>query len=206
METISSHFLGRPYQTNPLIGSADTPEVLTASLDAFDCVTYIETVLALSLAGGVDDFMDWLRKVRYEGGRVSWKRRNHYMTGWIRSNIRGGALQRLALPGASVVVKERMLDAVPGLERVRARFACVPKRAIGKLTSLLRTGDLIFFASTRQHLDVFHCGVLVQNNGRTLMRHASRSRGAVVEQELNDFLKANRMAGIIVARPQEPSH
>ncbi len=34
------------------------------------------------------------------------------------------------------------------------------------------------------------------------MRHASRSRGFVVEQELSEFLKANRMAGVIVARPR----
>jgi len=34
------------------------------------------------------------------------------------------------------------------------------------------------------------------------MRHASRSQGMVVEQELSEFLKANRMAGVIVVRPQ----
>src|SRR5216683_2572545 len=31
---------------------------------------------------------------------------------------------------------------------------------------------------------------------------AARSRGFVVEQELSEFLKANRMAGVIVARPR----
>jgi hypothetical protein len=35
------------------------------------------------------------------------------------------------------------------------------------------------------------------------MRHASRSQGFVVEQELREFLKTNRMAGVIVVRPQE---
>jgi hypothetical protein len=37
------------------------------------------------------------------------------------------------------------------------------------------------------------------------MRHASRSQGSVVEQELSEFLKANRMAGVIVVRPQPVS-
>ena len=37
---------------------------------------------------------------------------------------------------------------------------------------------------------------------KVLMRHASRSQGGVVEQELTEFLKANRMAGVIVVRPQ----
>jgi len=65
----------------------------------------------------------------------------------------------------------------------------------------LQTGDLIFFVSTRKNLDVFHTGIIIRDGKRLLMRHASRSRGLVVEQDLNEFLKANRMAGVIVVRP-----
>jgi hypothetical protein len=205
MEAISRQFLGLPYQTNPLIGSAATPEVFTVSLDGFDCVTYIETMLALSLASDADDFVEWLRKIRYEGGCIAWERRNHYMTGWISSNIRAGAVKRPRLPGIPVVWKERSLNDVPGLPPVRCRFTCVPRRAISRLGRLLQTGDLMFFASTRKHLDVFHCGIIACAGDRLLLRHASRSRGAVVEQDLSDFLKANRMAGVIVARPKDAS-
>ena len=205
IEVLSRQFLGLPYQINPLIGAADTPEVFTVSLDAFDCVTYMETVLALSFASNAEEFREWLRKIRYEGGRIAWERRNHYMTGWIRSNVRAGVLRPLALPGTDVIVKDRTLNGVPGLHPVRSRFACVPKRAIGKLMRRLETGDLIFFASTRKHHDVFHCGIIVSDGDRVLVRHASRSSEAVVEQDLSEFLKANRMAGVIVVRPKEPS-
>jgi hypothetical protein len=205
IEILSRQFLGQPYEINPLIGSVEQPEVFTVSLDAFDCVTFVETILALSLASNADEFLAWLRKVRYEGGRIAWDRRNHYMSGWIRSNLKAGALQRLSLPTVPTVSKDRVLDAVPGLPPIRTRFTCVPKPAIGKLAPHLHNGDLIFFASTRKHLDIFHCGIVVVDGGRVLMRHASRSRGGVVEQDLNEFLKANRMAGVIVARPKEPS-
>jgi N-acetylmuramoyl-L-alanine amidase-like len=205
IEILSRHFLGRPYQSNPLIGSAETPEVFTVSLDAFDCVTYIETILALSLASDADEFKGWLRKIRYQDGRIAWADRNHYMTGWIRSNVRAGAVRRLSLPDVRVRVKERTLSVVPGLHPVHARFACVPKQAISRLAPHLETGDLIFFASTRKHLDVFHCGIVVRDRGRLLVRHASRSRGVVLEQTMDDFLKANRMAGVIIARPKERS-
>ncbi len=178
IDVLSRQFLGLPYQINPLIGSAATPEVFTASLEGFDCVTYIETIHALSRSSSVDEFVEWLRKIRYQGGQVAWERRNHYMT-----------------------VKQRTLDSVPGLPQARARFQCVPKTSIRKLGKHLQTGDLIFFASTRKHLDIFHCGILVRDGDRLLIRHASRSRGNVVEQELNEFLKANRMAGVIVVRP-----
>ena len=109
IDILSRHFLGQPYTINPLIGSADTPEVFTVSLDGFDCVTYIETILALARASSVDDFSEWLRKIRYEGGRVTWDRRNHYMTNWIRNNARAGTLRPRHLPLA-VVVRDPALD------------------------------------------------------------------------------------------------
>jgi hypothetical protein len=204
IEILSRHFLGHPYQIKPLIGSSSTPEVFTVSFDAFDCVTYIETILALALSSNVEEFPEWLRKIRYEKGLISWKHRNHYMTGWIRSNLQSGALRRMPLPSSATVMKDRLLEGIPGLPPQRVRFSCVPRRSLGKLVPLMETGDLIFFASTRKHLDVFHCGILVRDGGRILVRHASRSRGGVVEQELNDFLKGNRMSGIITARPKEP--
>src|SRR5712692_8106578 len=88
IDNLSRHFLGRAYKPNPLIGSVDAAEVFTASFDGFDCVTYIETVVALARASSVEDFSEWLRKIRYERGRIKWERRNHYMTLWIRNNVR----------------------------------------------------------------------------------------------------------------------
>src|SRR2546427_12280935 len=80
IEFLSRHFLGRPYKMNPLIGSACTPEVFTASLDDFDFVTYIETVLELSRAASADSFFHSLRRIRDEDGRIDWYRRWHYMS------------------------------------------------------------------------------------------------------------------------------
>jgi hypothetical protein len=125
------------------------------------------------------------------------------MTGWIRSNKRAGFVRRIAPGGAPAVAKVRTLDALAGLAPVRVRFECVPKRSVRKLVRQLKTGDLVFFASTRKYLDVFHCGIIVREGDRTLLRHASRSRGGVIQQELDEFLKANRMAGIIAVRPVE---
>ena len=202
IDLLSRNFLGHLYKTNPLIGSSDTPEVFTASFDGFDCVTYIETVLALARASSVNDFIESLRKIRYEDGRVQWERRNHYMTLWISNNIRNGILRPVSTPGVPTHSKQRILDVIPGLPAQRTRIKCVPKTAAPRLERYLQSGDLIFFVSTRKHLDVFHAGIIVRDGKRVLMRHASRSRASVVEQRLTDFLKANRMAGVITARPQ----
>jgi hypothetical protein len=202
IDVLSRHFLGHSYKPNPLIGSAATAEVFTASLDGFDCVTYIETILALARASSVDDFVEWLRKIRYGQGRIQWERRNHYMTLWIRNNICEGIIRPVSMPAIPVLSRERVLNVVPGLAAHRTRVKCVPKAAVPRLAAHLQSGDLIFFVSTRKHLDVFHAGIIVCDGNRVLMRHASRSRGFVVEQELSEFLMANRMAGVIVARPR----
>ena len=127
IDVLSRHFLGYPYQSNPLIGSSDTREVFTASLDGFDCVTYIETILALAHALNVDEFVEWLRKIRYEQGRIEWNRRNHFMTQWIRNNVREGLLRPVSMPGVPTHSRERILSAVPGLAAQRTRVKCVPR-------------------------------------------------------------------------------
>jgi hypothetical protein len=202
LERISREFLGYPYAANQLIGSADTPEVYTVSLEGFDCVTFLETVLALSRSASVDGFIDGLRKIRYADGRIEWRRRNHYMTAWIRNNSRVGLVRPIA-SRVKTVSKDRILNIVPGLPPIRMQFDCIPKSSVPRLVPDIRTGDLIFFASTRKHLDVFHCGMLVHHDGRLTLRHASRSRNGVVDQDLTEFLKDNRMAGVIVVRPAE---
>jgi len=202
IDVLSRHFLGLPYQPNPLIGSTDTAEVFTASFDGFDCVTYIETVVALARASNADDFTEWLRKIRYERGRIQWDRRNHYMTGWIRNNVREGIVKPVSMPAVPTLSRERILNVVPGLSPKPARMKCVPKPAVPRLERYLQSGDLIFFASTRKNLDMFHAGIIMRDSNKVSMRHASRSQGGVVEQQLSEFLKANRMAGVVVVRPQ----
>lgn len=203
IEALSRCLLGSPYKSNPLIGSASQAEVFTAALEGFDCVTYIETSLALARARSVEDFVRCLRGIRYAQSRVRWERRNHYMTQWIRNNVRDRIVKPLSLPHPSMISRERLLNAVPGLAVRRIRLKCLPKAALPLVEPHLHSGDLIFFASTRRHLDVFHAGILVRQGERMRLRNASRSQGLVVEQELAEFLKANRMSGVIVVRPQE---
>ncbi len=204
LKSISGKFLGRPYISDPLIGSRETPEVFVTNEKGFDCVTYIETVMARADSRKSREFPDCLRRIRYRGGQVGWKQRNHYMTQWIQNNMREGLIQRVNCD-VRQTSKARTLNMVPGLSPVRQKFSCIPKRLISRVAGEIQSGDLIFFASTRRHLDVFHCGILIRDGGRLLLRHASRSQGGVVEQELESFLKSNRMSGVILVRPVDPA-
>jgi len=200
MDLISARLLDYPYRIK-LIGSKDSPEVFTAAMDGFDCVTFMETVLALALTHNTNDFSNVLQRLRYARGQVRWNSRNHYMVLWIRENTRSGWIQhRPSLHGA--VRRKRLLNVVHGFASHHATVACIPKGLLLRQTERIRTGDLVFFVSIRKNLDVFHCGILINNGNGLRLRHASLSRGHVLEESLADFLKAHRMAGVIVKRPR----
>jgi len=198
---------GRPYVANPLGGGPNRREVLTLSLAGFDCVTYVETVLALALARSTRDVRRWLRRIRYRDGRIAWDARHHYMVRWIRENVRQGILTDLTR-GRGTRRLTRRVNVVPGIPPQTLRFRCFPKKRFATLRERLREGDLLLFASTRPNLDVFHVGlVLVERRAggaSFILSHASRRRGRVVEQELEEFLKEQRMSGILLVRPREP--
>lgn len=197
---ISSRFLGRPYVVGPLEGGASAPEVLRVSLAGFDCVTYIETVLALAQSGTLDEFIEAIRAMRYAAGVVDWRCRNHYMIDWVRNNEARGIIRDLT-GGDLTVEKTRTLAVVEGLPHKRVTFRCFPKKNLPRVRSLIQTGDLMLFASTRKLLDVFHTGLIIKNDEMILLRHATRLAGAVIEQSLTEFLDANRMSGFILLRP-----
>jgi hypothetical protein len=197
---ISRRFLGLPYVANSLIGGVDVPEQLVIRLDAFDCVTYLETILALALAKNADQFEANLLRIRYQNREVEWARRNHYMVDWWRNNEREGLIKNLT-KGKGAVAKTRELNVIAGLPHRRVNFHAFPKRPLRQLKKLIRTGDFVFFGTTKKNLDVFHSGILILQGENILLRHATRKVGAVIEQKLTDFLKEHRMSGLILLRP-----
>lgn len=193
-------FLSQPYANNPLGGGPQATERFRISFDRFDCVTYIEIVIALARSKTPAAFLRELRGLRYQGGRVDWSQRNHYMIDWLASNRSRGAVKDITR-GPDTVVKTRRLDIVFGLAAKIVTFRFFPKRVFPRIKKRIRTGDLILFVSTRRNLDVFHAGIAVRLDDRVLLRHAARSAGKVVEQDLATFLKEHRMPGFILARP-----
>ncbi len=198
IDLISSALLGRPYVENPLGGGPDEKEKLTVSLHGFDCVTYLETVLGLAAARSPRDFISTIRRMRYRNGRVNWASRNHYMTGWARSN---GWIVSDLTRGAYAIEKNRLLSVVPGIKPVNAKFRVFPKRAFAQVKKLIETGDIILFATTKTNLDVFHTGLLLKRDDEILIRHATRRAGLVIEQPLHSFLSEHRMSGFMLLRP-----
>jgi hypothetical protein len=205
LRLITARLLGTPYLPHPLIGSATEPEVFTVTLQGFDCVTLVETALALAWAADLEAFLTLLRQVRYRHGEIAWQQRLHYATDWLHHHVQHGRLSEMACGGAMQRITKR-LDVLPGFPPHTATWWFFPTEALPAVSPHVADGDIIFFVSMRQGLDVFHLGMLFRTTQGILLRHAARSRGQVVEQELADFYAANTMPGFLIARPCEKPH
>lgn len=201
---LSASLLGRPYFSFPLVGSKDQPEQLVTSLDGFDCVTFAESALALAWSKSPSDFPERLVAVRYQRGRVDWAWRNHYMHDWIRCNMRAGLVSPVSpgrwVPGGKPRQMTVLKDYPPApRERLVWAPRYFPSRDAGRLSAEGRGGDVLCFVSNRKDLDTFHVGLLVPDDPPAV-RHASRSAGAVIHQDLAEFLAKNDVPGMLVVR------
>lgn len=90
---ISAEFLGKPYLLGALGEgiSSNYDQFPLYRTDAFDCETYVDTVLALALANNPANFKQCINRVRYRDGLVSFINRNHFTClDWNQNNQRQG--------------------------------------------------------------------------------------------------------------------
>ncbi|MFH1464854.1 MAG: N-acetylmuramoyl-L-alanine amidase-like domain-containing protein [Pseudomonadota bacterium] len=196
---LSGALLGRPYLTGPLPGP-DGPELLVRRLDAFDCVTFVESVLALGWGRTPEDYPRHLQALRYQNGARSWLTRRHYTSAWLAENVTEGRFTLLLRERWRALGPPRTLDLLAGYPALTWEPVALPVAELPALTRAARAGDFVGFISDRPNLDTFHVGLLVP--GRPLLvRHASRSEGRVVEQPIPEFITRWEVSALLVARP-----
>ncbi len=198
---IAGFFRDRPYVDDPLGGGPGGVERLVSRLDGFDCVTFAESVWALATSKEPADLEGRLRALRYRAGRLEWASRNHYMSQWIGRGEAAGRLIRVLPERWTDLGPPRTLSLVDGLPPVPWTPHGLPRSEVHRLREAAELGDLVCFLSTRDDLDVFHVGLLMNRGGGELaLTHASRSGGKVVAEPLEDFLERNETPGLLVAR------
>ena len=86
-------FINREVSLDPLgEGFGLDPDPLI-STTKFDCTTFVEVVLAISLSKNEDSIIQNLNQIRYKDGKVSYYNRNHFMVSdWIPENIKTGLI------------------------------------------------------------------------------------------------------------------
>lgn len=127
----SAYFLGKPY-LNGALGEGPTGKFDQSPLyrtDAFDCLTYVSTVLALVKADDLTDFEMNIKKINYRNGIVGFSNRNHFtQIDWNQTNVKNGYLRDIT---------ETILD-VQG-----NKLALISKTLIDKPTWYARLSDRI---------------------------------------------------------------
>ena len=201
IEYISGRLIGRRYVSHPLIGSATESEILVTRTDGFDCVTFVETVLAIAHAHSQDQFVKNLIAIRYRDGIVDWKNRLHYATDWAAYHCNRGLLDDVTF-GPDSLVRDKTLNLVKGLDSHTAEYRYFPKNKFLKESLLLKSGDIIYFTSGRNGLDTNHMGLIIRKDGKLFLRNASLHNGAVMDEELAEYFRLNKMTGFIINRPK----
>lgn len=220
-------FLGAPYRENTL--EKPGRERLIVDLHAFDCTTFVETVLALvrCAASGkfcAAEFRRNLRRIRYRGGKIDgYASRLHYFTDWLADNQKKKVLKDVSrhLGGGRVRKKIDFMTAhreryaslnresrTKKMRQTERRLSRRPFYVIGKeqaarIQAGIQPGDIIAFAADQEGLDVAHVGFAVRERGRLRLLHASSREGAVAisAATLPAYLKSRKnFTGILVAR------
>lgn len=92
----SNYFMNKPYLLDAL-GEGPTGKFDQGPLyrdDAFDCQTYVETVLAVAFGKNVKSFKQHLLNIRYVAGKAEFSQRNHFTSDdWNKNNAAKGYLQ-----------------------------------------------------------------------------------------------------------------
>jgi hypothetical protein len=203
IDFISGALRGSRYQGYTLIGGPRRPEQFVVRDDAFDCVTFCETVLAAAIAGDRGEFDTALRTIRYHNGIVSWRERNHYFFEWGQHNIENKICRPIAMNGSIEIQKTVYWHRALG--RRRFSIAVIPRAVFLANKLLLANGDIVGFITQRPNLDYFHVGfIAIGGRGELLLRHASQSRHRVLDERMEHFVAVNRVRYVTLLRPQEP--
>ena len=203
IDFISRALLGTTYRGYTLIGGPRLPEKFVVRDDAFDCVTFCETVLAAAMSRDVDGFAPALRAIRYHDGIVAWRERNHYFFEWGEHNIENNMCRVVSLDGAVEIDKTVYWHKALGRRRFAMRV--IPRAVFMDNKASLRTGDIVGFVTQRPNLDYFHIGfVAFGDGGEFLLRHAAKSRDRVLDERMEKFVAVNRVRYVTLLRPLEP--
>jgi hypothetical protein len=223
-------FVGAPYVPGTL--EIEGPERLVVNLRELDCVTFIESVLAIVrvVQAGTPDYASYKRelmRIRYRDGVLAgYPSRLHYFSEWIADNEAKGIVRDVtrqlggaAMPGPLTFMTEHR-DAYRQLEddsvlveigRIetelsgRERFY-IAEGSIAAIESNIRDGDIIAATSTLDGLDIAHTGFALWVGDRLHLMHAPLV-GSVVE--ISERPLAERLQnisaqdGIMVARPAD---
>ena len=226
------YFLGVPYVNFTL--EVREPEELIVNLRELDCVTFVETTVALArcIKSGNHEFgyyCETLRNLRYRKGDLQdFTSRLHYFSDWIADNQEMGLVQdRTAdFGGEEYPIKVNMMstkpnnyrqlkanpEMIPVLKDLEERvisgrvMAYIPRERADSIGATIESGCIVG-TTTGWQMDITHCGFLVHQDGKPYFMHASSldKKVIITEISLQEYLESKKtMNGFMAVSVLEP--
>ena len=205
--------VGTPYEAFTLEaylragGNPSRTEPLTVSLTRFDCVTLVESCLAVARVAASSRVPSWqsfareVERMRYRGGkRGGYATRLHYFSEWITDGEKRGLVRNLGAQLGGIedtrplrfmtehrksypaLASDSVFRTIGEMERgldKRPRYV-VPTARIPGVVDRIETGDVLAFATSIPGLDVSHAAFAYRDSAGVLrVLHAPLSGGAV---------------------------
>lgn len=228
MQAIAEQLLGTPYEEK-LLDESST-ETLTLSLQKFDCLLFIESVLAITRGIAKQDYststyIQNIREQRYVNGELNgYCSRLHYFSEWLAENQKRNVVKSLTAELDGIPINKTLnfmsthWQAYPQLAHSKANRQCIsemestldnasiryiPTDQIQSKYLSLKPGDIIAIATQVSGLDVTHTGLVYRSqNGDIGLIHSAPVRGVMISPNLQRYVeRVDNAIGILVARP-----
>ena len=216
----SQRFLAAPYILDALGEGQNAPDAdPLLRLDAADCMTLVETAMALADASTLEEAEKRLTDIRYDRGQVGFDHRHHFFSAqWVPAQAAAGRLAditeevgqvpqmggnvSLAVRHTKTVTEQQWQARTAGrhfrLPRERqpvgtVSFSYIPLNKVLNIASRLPDGALFALVREDRPLTPFmvtHVGFVVRHSDKVWLRHAGRDLyGQVIDEELPHFVQ-----------------
>lgn len=211
----AKQMLGVPYVAGTL--DRNEEEELVVRLDALDCTTFVETVLAFCIADKREErtfegFKKALTQIRYRDGILDgYTSRLHYFSDWIRNNEQMGFVKECTSETSCSQPKELWLDFMtthidsylpmkknPELVKEMAAHEknwqgtvvyYIPKENFNLPPEELKIkdGDVLALVTNIKGLDIVHVGFAFWKEDKLHLLHASSKAKKVIEDPQTQY-------------------
>ena len=229
MKMVTKSLLGSDYILNGIGEYTDPDPDPFVRYDGFDCLTFVEEALALSLSTTEED-RNWIRKdLRYGSGKIDYRNRNHFMVSqWLPNAIEQGYLSDITHTlGETHVVSKTITRRT--WERWKGRrhfdlslsqfpvgtyhFGVLSLDAAIQAIPVLPEGALIVVVRQNNPYNpvwITHLGFVVRHSDKDVrIRHATKMAGGIVKEHYLKWyfehirLHLAPMEGVLILMPQE---
>jgi len=219
----SELFLGMPYK---LSCAGDGPYALYETLplvnfEETNCMVFCEHVLALSISDSWDNFFNNLQQIRYRGGIIGMRTRNHYtMADWLPENswLLDDVSRKVGRKYTKTLTrtishteffkKKGIMDLRYVLPDRELNIDYVPTEDLLKIRKSTCPGDILaLIFANKTNIFSAHMLMIAEKNGEKYIRESSSSKMTTFDTPYDEWVRkingSNRYIGLCFMRVRE---